>query len=232
MTDYIPSLTIAVPIIFLFVIHLSSVAREMDLISEVKNEPVPLLLPWLVTSGSDSSGVVLYPSLGRFNAIHAINTTILYLTAGLTATQMHLQGPIEPVPAVVLFITWITWSILPVLEVDEYDAVLNHGHKTIGLRGPAQNSLVTRVKIKLQSKRPGRLSNYWNSFHTHFFLSTISVVVSAFVFPRAIVGDSPNKQLYIVIFIIVIYITFSAPLVQLTDELQNFRERGGIKYIH
>ena len=112
------SASIFVPLLFLVVIELSKLAKEINLEKAVKEDYHPFLVgfwPGL------SKFLEKVPNLGRFNFIHGMNFVLLSLAAFELG---QLSGAVD---FVLFLVVWLMLILLPVFEVDEYDSILKTG---------------------------------------------------------------------------------------------------------
>lgn len=114
------------PLLLLVVIELARVAREVDLEEVVKGNPAPFFWPYEERPG-------ILPNLGRFSFIHTVIIVILAYSEFFVVTALTPGSVVtsEPIALVSLLLIWLVWVLLPILEVDEYDAILEQGHRPI-----------------------------------------------------------------------------------------------------
>lgn len=105
------AVTIMAPLLFIVVLELSSIGRDVDLPKAMEQERYPLGLPFLRP---------IFPPFGRFNFVHGANLVVL--TSGLLLITL-LGG--QWVRWGTSFMAWIVLIILPVLEVEEYGRILS-----------------------------------------------------------------------------------------------------------
>jgi len=113
--------SVLIPLTLLVILELASVARDIDLLELLKQDPKPII-------GLPLSPLVDIPPLGRFNLIHALNTVILFYLEYFVLTGI---GPSSPRTSIDIALTsviiiWLVWVVLPLLEVEEYDSILRY----------------------------------------------------------------------------------------------------------
>jgi hypothetical protein len=114
------TISVFVPLLFLVVTELSSIAREIDLKNTVKQKSSPFVLGFAPRFVEELNKFLNVPKLGHFNFIHGANFILLALGMFLvvsisSGTTMY----------VLVAMVWIIWSLLPIFEVDKYQAILN-----------------------------------------------------------------------------------------------------------
>lgn len=116
------AMTTVAPLLFLVVMKIADVAREIDLSEIHGKESWTIRTPWLTKMDSGN--------LGRFAYLHALNVVILEGTFLISAYTfqgnlieliMTLSGNLELV--LVSVVTLFVWLMLPLLEVDEYSGL-------------------------------------------------------------------------------------------------------------
>lgn len=111
-----------IPLLFLLITEISSIARDLDLEKIASDELPPFWVGLFYFLYSDPRERITIPQLGRFNFIHGANLAIITLGFVLvTETTGGFSGD------VIALLTWIVWVMLPVFEVDEYEAILETG---------------------------------------------------------------------------------------------------------
>jgi hypothetical protein len=116
----VETVSVFVPLLFLVVTELSSIAREMNLKNAVNRDRRPLVLgfaPQFVDGLNKHIGI---PKIGHFNFIHGANFVLLSL--GMLMVVFLSSGVIRYILATMI---WIVWVLLPIFEVDEYEYILD-----------------------------------------------------------------------------------------------------------
>lgn len=111
------TVSVAIPLVFLVVLKLSDMAREMDLVA-------------IVERGKSAWGLPFFwglerplPPTGRLVHIHSLNILILNATillvflSGLSVQNLLLAA-----------LAFLIWIMLPVFEIDEYDIIQTRSH--------------------------------------------------------------------------------------------------------
>lgn len=107
------SLSLFVPLIFLVILKLSDIAREVDL-KETHGNP-----PWDVVIWSTYGWGATLPNLGRFNFIHTAN----FYFAAAAFFIVHTVSSNGLNKIIFLILIGVVWILLPIFEVDEYDSI-------------------------------------------------------------------------------------------------------------
>lgn len=106
-------LSLFVPLLFLVILKLSDIAREVNL-KEIQGNP-----PWDILIWSQWGWSATLPNLGRFNFIHAAN--FYFAGYALFMVQPMIEdGKIQAIFSISIITVWI---LLPIFEVDEYDSI-------------------------------------------------------------------------------------------------------------
>lgn len=106
-------LPLVVPLLFLVVLKLCDIAREINLEKTQGNAP------WDVPLWSNYGWGASLPSLGRFNYIHFINYFLLLSAFYFTLASLE-SGTIR---TMLLVFILLIWALLPIFEVQEYDNI-------------------------------------------------------------------------------------------------------------
>lgn len=107
------TLPLVVPLLFLVVLKLCDIAREIDLKKTHGNAP------WDVLMWSSYGWGARLPSLGRFNFIHFINFFLLLYAFHFTYNNLNSGNT----RLMLLVFIVLIWGLLPILEVQEYDDI-------------------------------------------------------------------------------------------------------------
>lgn len=120
------SLSVVVPLIYLIVLKIADISREINLIQIQGNEG------WVIAS--PISGFTPIAKLGRFTYLHALNYSILLGTLATIAyvfegsvweVLVHRTGPL--LTGLLGAFTFLVWFCLPLFEVDEYGDIITEG---------------------------------------------------------------------------------------------------------
>lgn len=118
--------SVLIPLFALIVIELSQVARDINLVTAVSEERMPMKL---MTYGGRLDPRWGRPTFGRFNILHLANTLIL--TYGIYLARYFANGDLEWLLALPL---WIVLLLLPILEVNEYKDILRDENAITSIR--------------------------------------------------------------------------------------------------
>lgn len=107
------TLPLVVPLLFLVVLKLCDIAREINL------EEIQGNAPWDVPLWSTYGWGATLPNLGRFNFIHFTNFFLLLYAFNFTFISLE-SGDTR---LMLLMFIVLVWVLLPIFEVKEYDNI-------------------------------------------------------------------------------------------------------------
>lgn len=114
------TVSVFVPLLFLVVTELSSIAREINLKNSINRKP--LVLGFAPEFVEELNEFLTVPKLGHFNFIHGANFVLLSL--GMFMVVILSDSIITYILATMI---WIVWALLPIFEVSEYESILDNG---------------------------------------------------------------------------------------------------------
>lgn len=114
------TISIFTPLLFLVVMELSNIARDINLKNAVNREYRPFILGFWPAFSQAIDQTLSVPRLGHFNFIHGANFVLLSL--GIFLIRWLSTGRITLVLAIMV---WLVWVLLPLFEVGEYEEILN-----------------------------------------------------------------------------------------------------------
>lgn len=121
------TLSVLVPVLFIVVVEITGIARNVDLIANLQSDS-----PNRHTAGISVNNIITYlpkfrrgqqiPAFGHFGTLHAVNVTILIY--GVWIVNYGLDGAGRFILSMAVL---IILALLPVLEVDEYREIRRKG---------------------------------------------------------------------------------------------------------
>lgn len=134
-----------VPVLFLVVMEISKLTREIDLTEALENDRSPLLLGEL---SKNFPKFLQVPPFGRFNFLHGAN--VLLLCFGLFLVVENASGATE---AVLVAMIWFVWVLLPLFEVSGYEDVLDRNQHSFSffIHAGASTAVVVYVVVIFNS---------------------------------------------------------------------------------